>query len=79
MPVCVNIHVVAFPKIKKGRSGEILNIYLHVVNNQKLHTVPLVHKIWERKVSLVPKLRWSRNGTIQSCIASFPGLVVSCD
>ena len=43
MPVCVNIHVVAFPKIKKGRSGEILNIYLHVVNNQKLYTVPLMH------------------------------------
>ena len=36
VPVCVNIHVVAFPKKKKkrGRSGKIL--YLHVVNNQKL-------------------------------------------
>lgn len=39
VPVCVNSHVVAFPKKRKKEEGQerFLNIiYLHVVNNQKL-------------------------------------------
>ena len=47
---CVYKHSCGSISKDKKREGQerFLNIYLHVVNNQKLHTVPLMHKIWER-------------------------------